>query len=1106
MELKIDAFTIKRGLEQNLPQLLPGELGFTLDTLKLFIGSENGNIPYTNSPTIEKALELLKEDILDYTEQVVSESKEDSTIELTSLVKESVDIINGSLNSKLEKEELNTLIPKIYSEIVSQIERRVSSHEAQYLGRGELNKSLIGIQEDFKELKTKLNRDIDNVEKEFKKLESTFVAKVEGKLKQINEAERKSADGLTNQFATKADIGHRHRIADVMGLQEAINAGGGGSGTPGGSDTQIQYNNAGSFGGSVDLTWDNGTQTLGLGLDAGAGNLRAGSLNIDTDTGLSIATDSTTRLGILTSGAWELAGDAGDTGEVLTSQGSGGAPIWTIPAGGGDVVGPASSTDNAVPRFVDTTGKIIENTGVIIDDNDSLLVPNNIDVEGEYTRIGVGLDDEERSEMYLTKASSKQWTLSHRKTSENDDLYLFYGDGMGGFTNAWITHINGNTDFDGDITANNLSGTNTGDQNLSGYVTLTGSEVLTNKTLTSPIINTATIGTSLVPTTSDGAALGSTTKMFSDLFLASGGVVDFNNGDMIITHSADVLTVDGGTFKVANSGTERFSVTSAGLTTITANDATAALSITNNHASGKLIAIESSKLVVDSAGLVGIGTATPLTLLHLATTANNTDGQTMRFENTDTTMANNQGYGKIEFAGNDVDQPNVRGYIYGLADNTNGGTGSFALAFGTSDAGESAPSEKMRISRVGNLGIGTTSVGFSISFAANAAKDIGINNSVTDVVGQALTLRAGSTLAGTAVSDVAGGQLILRPGLGTGTGDSSISFQTGTTLTTGMTLQTISQKMILLGNGNLGVGLNNPLTKINASQTTDGAAIRVSSQQNDSAHVTTTPFGSFEVYSLDATGPGAGVRGAMRVFPNTTTGSSSAMVLTASSTTTNDVELMRLDGATGFVGVGTTAAPGARLDVNGAIIPTTNDIGALGTASLSWADLFLASGAVINFANGNAAITHSSGILTVSTGDLRVTTAGTNSASVVTNAGTQTITNKRINPRVISAASYTTDTGSSLDVSTADMFIVTAQAGALKFNNPSGTPTEGQLLTIRIKDNGTARALTYDTQFRASSDLALPTTTILSKTLYMKFIFNSTDTKWDLLAFLNNFT
>ena len=49
-----------------------------------------------------------------------------------------------------------------------------------------------------------------------------------------------------------------------------------------------------------------------------------------------------------------------------------------------------------------------------------------------------------------------------------------------------------------------------------------------------------------IPATSDGVALGSATKMWSDLFLASGSVVNFNNGDVTLTHSSNTLTVGGG--------------------------------------------------------------------------------------------------------------------------------------------------------------------------------------------------------------------------------------------------------------------------------------------------------------------------------------------------------------------------------------------------------------------------------------------------------------------------------------------------------------------------------------------------------------------------------
>lgn len=82
-----------------------------------------------------------------------------------------------------------------------------------------------------------------------------------------------------------------------------------------------------------------------------------------------------------------------------------------------------------------------------------------------------------------------------------------------------------------------------------------------------------------------------------------------------------------------------------------------------------------------------------------------------------------------------------------------------------------------------------------------------------------------------------------------------------------------------------------------------------------------------------------------------------------------------------------------------------------------------------------------------------------------------------------------------------DMVVVTAQAAAVNFANPSPatTVTQGAKLIIRIKDNGTARAITYGTQYRAMGT-ALPSTTVLSKTLYLGFVWNATDSKWDLVA------
>jgi len=49
----------------------------------------------------------------------------------------------------------------------------------------------------------------------------------------------------------------------------------------------------------------------------------------------------------------------------------------------------------------------------------------------------------------------------------------------------------------------------------------------------------------LTPGSSDGTALGTTSLMWSDLFLASGAIINFNNGNLTLTHSSNALTLSG---------------------------------------------------------------------------------------------------------------------------------------------------------------------------------------------------------------------------------------------------------------------------------------------------------------------------------------------------------------------------------------------------------------------------------------------------------------------------------------------------------------------------------------------------------------------------------
>ena len=110
-------------------------------------------------------------------------------------------------------------------------------------------------------------------------------------------------------------------------------------------------------------------------------------------------------------------------------------------------------------------------------------------------------------------------------------------------------------------------------------------------------------------------------------------------------------------------------------------------------------------------------------------------------------------------------------------------------------------------------------------------------------------------------------------------------------------------------------------------------------------------------------------------------------------------------------------------------------------------------------------------------------------------AGTETLTNKWVKKRVTTVASTTTSV--TINYATTNMHTTTAQAGALLYNNPTGSPGEGDALLIKIQDDGTARALTWDTQFRAATGSTLPTTTTVNQYSYFAFIFNNNDTKWD---------
>lgn len=79
-----------------------------------------------------------------------------------------------------------------------------------------------------------------------------------------------------------------------------------------------------------------------------------------------------------------------------------------------------------------------------------------------------------------------------------------------------------------------------------------------------------------------------------------------------------------------------------------------------------------------------------------------------------------------------------------------------------------------------------------------------------------------------------------------------------------------------------------------------------------------------------------------------------------------------------------------------------------------------------------------------------------------------------------------------------DITVRTAQAAAITISNPSDTPADGQKVGFRLRDNGTARAITWGTAYRGMTS-GLPATTTANKTLRVEFEYNATEATYDLL-------
>jgi len=176
--------------------------------------------------------------------------------------------------------------------------------------------------------------------------------------------------------------------------------------------------------------------------------------------------------------------------------------INSTASGTGDVTGPGSSTDNAVARFDSTTGKIIQNSGVVINDSGEVTVGvwKGTEVGLSYGGTGASTASQARGNILPSYTGNAGKVLAVN-VGATDAEWISAG-GSGTVTSVAVSGgTTGLTTSGGPITAAGtitLAGTLAVANGGTGVTTSTGSGnvVLSNSpTLVSPVLGTPASGT-----------------------------------------------------------------------------------------------------------------------------------------------------------------------------------------------------------------------------------------------------------------------------------------------------------------------------------------------------------------------------------------------------------------------------------------------------------------------------------------------------------------------------------------------------------------------------------------------------------------------------------
>lgn len=265
--------------------------------------------------------------------------------------------------------------------------------------------------------------------------------------------------------------------------------------------------------------------------------------------------------------------------------------------------------------------------------------------------------------------------------------------------------------------------------------------------------------------------------------------------------------------------------TVTGATAVEANSSSAALRVTQTGSGNALLVEDSANpdatpFVVDANGSVGIGTSAPANSL-VVYNGNGVIDATRFVNNTGTgptlitrksasatvgthaSMSNGEIVGRLIFQGSDgttfIDAASVRAEVDGTP-GTNDMPGR--MVFSTTADGASSPTERMRITSAGNVGIGTTGPTRPLD-VRGTSEDVSVFTNTTDSSFTTIKTRlvAGTTNAGIA--------------------DLVVQRQNGTSTDLILSLRdsggTVTDRVRVTGAGNVGIGTSSPSTKLHVA-------------------------------------------------------------------------------------------------------------------------------------------------------------------------------------------------------------------------------------------------------------------------------------------------